>query len=204
MEGLDLLKQEWKKQDASLPKYKSNDLYKMLLEKSSSIVKWIFYISIIEFVFWIGLSIIIAIFDKDNMMTKPEFQVFNWISNIIFYGVIIFFMVKFYINYKRINTDDSIKGLMRNIIQTRRTVKHYVWFNLIFFALSFCAVSVLMYTHNDFGSTPEGVSPYVLLFVLIATLIVILGILILFYRLVYGILTRRLKKNYKELKTMEI
>jgi hypothetical protein len=155
------------------------------------IVKRIFYISIIEFVFWIGLSVIIAIFDKDNMMTKPEFQVFNWISNIIFYGVIIFFMVKFYINYKRINTDDSIKGLMRNIIQTRRTVKHYVWFNLLFFALSFCVVSVLMYTHNEFGTTPEGVSPYLLLFVLIATLIVILGILILFYRLVYGILTRR-------------
>ena len=204
MEGLDLLKQDWKKQDASLPKYAQKDLYEMLFRKSSSMVKWIFYISVIEFIFWVGLSIVFAIFDKDNTMNKPEFQVFNWISNGIFYIVILYFMVIFYKNYKGINSNDSVKGLMGSILKTRRTVKHYVWFNLIFFTVSYIAVSYIMYANAAFETANANVSPLMLFATLAIVLVVILVVLLLFYRLVYGILTRRLKKNYTELAKIEV
>jgi hypothetical protein len=51
MDQLDKLKDAWKSQDYSKHKVSTNDIYKMLHSKSSSIVKWIFYISIIEFIF---------------------------------------------------------------------------------------------------------------------------------------------------------
>ena len=49
MDDLDLLKEDWKKQEKSLPHLSYNEIYKMIWKKSSSIVKWIFVISILEF-----------------------------------------------------------------------------------------------------------------------------------------------------------
>ena len=49
MDPLDKLKDAWKSQDYSKHKVSTQDIYKMLHSKSSTIVKWIFYISIIEF-----------------------------------------------------------------------------------------------------------------------------------------------------------
>ncbi len=201
MDELDLLKKDWKKQEASLPKYKMDDLHSMLHKKSSSMVKWIFYISILEFVFWIGLSLFMFIFDKDNPVYNPEFKVYNWISNILFYTVIAWFIFKFYKNYKRIHSDDSVKGLMHNILKTKRTVKYYVWFNLLFFAITFPIVSYLLFK-NDAFDVPANTPDYVIWLSLSITAAVVLLVLIIFYRLLYGILTRRLRKNYKELEDM--
>ena len=51
MDELELLKKDWQKKEKDLPKLSYDDIYKMIWKKSSSFVKWIFYISIIEFVF---------------------------------------------------------------------------------------------------------------------------------------------------------
>jgi len=51
MDELELLKKDWQKNDKEYPKLSYNDIYKMILKKSSSIVKWIFIISLLEFVF---------------------------------------------------------------------------------------------------------------------------------------------------------
>ena len=48
MEGLDLLKKEWNK-ESNFPKITESEIYKMIHKKSSSIVKWIFIISILLF-----------------------------------------------------------------------------------------------------------------------------------------------------------
>ena len=55
---LEILKKDWQKQSAELPKFTASELYPMLLKKSSSIVKWIFIVSILEFAFWILLSLL--------------------------------------------------------------------------------------------------------------------------------------------------
>ena len=55
---LDLLKKDWQKREQELPKLSYSDIYKMLLKKSSSIVKWIFYISIVEIVLWTVLALV--------------------------------------------------------------------------------------------------------------------------------------------------
>ena len=52
MDELELLKKDWKKDHTDFPKLSYNEIYKMILKKSSSIVKWIFIISLLEFAFW--------------------------------------------------------------------------------------------------------------------------------------------------------
>ena len=47
MKELDLLKKDWQKNDA-FEQVSEVDIYKMLHKKSSSIVKWIFIISILD------------------------------------------------------------------------------------------------------------------------------------------------------------
>ena len=60
LDELELLKKDWQKREANLPKLSYEEIYPMIKKKSSSIVKWIFYISIIEFVFWAGINIVFS------------------------------------------------------------------------------------------------------------------------------------------------
>ena len=62
MDELDILKQNWKRNAENFPKFSEQDIYAMLHKKSSSIVKWILIISVLEFVFWLGISFLM----KDN------------------------------------------------------------------------------------------------------------------------------------------
>ena len=57
MEELDLLKKAWQKDSHSYEQVSEMEIYKMLHKKSSSIVKWILIISIIEVLFWAVISI---------------------------------------------------------------------------------------------------------------------------------------------------
>ena len=49
MKELDLLKKDWKKNENSFEQVSEKEIYKMIHKKSSSIVKWILIISILEF-----------------------------------------------------------------------------------------------------------------------------------------------------------
>ena len=123
MDQLDKLKGAWKNQDYSKHKVSTNDIYKMLHAKSTSYVKWIFYISIIEFLIVIALNVFI---DKDQYL---DFYVQMGMKNmiiivsIISYLIMIVFIYLFYKNYKKINVNTDAKTLMKSILNTRKTVK---------------------------------------------------------------------------------
>ena len=53
------------------------------------------------------------------------------------------------------------------------------------------------------GKIPEEFPDTTLLIILIVFMILFIGFVLLIYRLVYGILLRRLKKNYKELQLLD-
>tara|TARA_R100001463_G_scaffold133796_1_gene195462 strand:- start:1177 stop:1362 length:186 start_codon:yes stop_codon:yes gene_type:complete len=59
---------------------------------------------------------------------------------------------------------------------------------------------------EDYGITKISQERFMKMFFAIQILfgIVMIGFILLFYRIVYGILLRRLHKNYKELKKIEI
>ena len=94
MEELEILKKDWKKVDSRYPKLSYDDIYKMILKKSSSIVKWIFIISILEFVFWTVISFAL----KDADFNK-KFESYN-AQNIMIPFMILGYIILAYFFYK--------------------------------------------------------------------------------------------------------
>ena len=52
-------------------------------------------------------------------------------------------------NYRTISATDNTKVLMENILKTRRTVKHYVAFNLISMAVSVFIVLGIRFNRDE-------------------------------------------------------
>lgn len=210
---LDLLKKDWKRKEETLPKLSYEEIYKMIWKKSSSIVKWIFYISIIEFVFWALLNLLS--YDQESLAQEKEWHIFEFstILTIINYIVLVFFIYKFYRNYKQIEVTDSASKLMKSILRVKRTVTQYVWFNIAIFCISLC---MFLYGSLTFGqesvqiqeaASNAGNETLFWLMVVGTIAIVIAAIVVLiwlFYRLLYGILLNRLRANYRELKRLEV
>jgi hypothetical protein len=201
MDELDLLKQDWKRQEKNLPHVEAEEIKKMMHKKSTSIVKWIFFISIAEFLFWIGIEFL-SLFDESlNMIKEIGLETFYRISLVVNYAAIFIFIYLFYRNYKKIQVCDSVKQLMKNIIITRKTVKAYVLFNLAIFSISFGVISYVSFD-DVIGDEPMNVKLFSILFMVVFFVIVLL-LIIGFYVLLYGILTKRLYKNYNILKEIE-
>ncbi|GGX31770.1 hypothetical protein [Aquimarina muelleri] len=207
MDELELLKKDWKKQEGGFPKLSYKEIYSMILKKSSSIVRWIFIISIIEFLLWASLDILVRLNGMYAKVEQPGMDTFSLIASVISYSILIYFITRFYLNYKKIEATDSAKVLMENIIKTRRTVKQYIWVNIGFFTIAMIVtMGYILFFTEEFKNQPVGNHPPIWI-VLVGTLILIavfVAGIALFYRLIYGILTRRLKKNYKELERLEI
>ena len=149
MDELELLKKDWQKDDANYPKLTFDEIYKMLLKKSSSIVKWIFIISILEFIFWALISYMLK--DADYNKKFQEYQADNIMFSIMVFGylIIIYFLVRFFMNYRTISVTDNAKILMENILKTRRTVKQYVAVNLGFIIISAFVVLSIQFNRDQ-------------------------------------------------------
>lgn len=211
MDDLDLLKKDWKKQEKNLPHLSYDEIYKMIWKRSSSIVKWIFIISIIEFLLGAILNIILADDDYWEQMEKYDLTGFTIGVYIITYTITFYFIYKFYMNYKRICTTDSASRLMKSILRTRKTVKYYIGFILISSGVVFLVTLYLMLRDHAMTAEPTTKNMefdtkqwFIFIGGTLLVLAILLGVIWLIYRVVYGILLRRLNKNYKELKKLEM
>jgi hypothetical protein len=213
MDELEILKKDWQKEDPNFPKLSYDQIYKMILKKSSSIVKWIFIISILEFVFWIAISFGLKSSSLNDDIVTVESSTIFVVLSVISYIILAYFFYKFYMNYRTINSTDNATRLMENILRTRRTVKHYVAFNLIGIVVS---VGILLpYFMNQDPNTKSIIDNATangelfkfyagIIIVTLLMLAVVIGVLLLFYWLIYGILLKRLNRNYRELKKLEV
>jgi len=211
MDELEFLKKDWKKQDANYPKLSYDQIYNMLWKKSSSIVKWIFIISVLELFISTFLSLLFTGDDYWVQLEKYNLKQFTEVLFVIGYAITFFFIFMFYLNYKKISATDDAATLMKNILRTRRTVKYYIAYVLIYNGLTAIVVSSYMiYFHIN--SQDQNLTKYSfdtldwMKFVGVGLIVLtlFLGLIWLFYRLLYGILLKKLHKNYKELKKLEM
>ncbi len=209
MDGLELLKKDWGRQ-AGHKKLTVAELYPMLHKKSSSIVKTLFYISLAELVFWIVINTVpyytSDAFRKQMDEVYADDAVFN-ILNVLGYAVIVLFIFLLFKSYKSISVTDSAKQLMESILRTRKIVKYYVIYNLIVAGLSLLCGFYFAFAHNP--ELADQVAHFSRQQTIMATALVVISTVVfilfiwLFYRLIYGLLLKRLNKNYKELKKLE-
>lgn len=209
MKELDLLKKDWQKND-TFEQVSEVDIYKMLHTKSSSIVKWIFIISILEILLWTLISLFFNTDDYLKNIKHEELDVYFEVLTYFNYAVILVFIYLFYKNYVSISTTVSTKQLMKDILKTRKTVQCYVWYNLGMVGLSMMLGFFMAFTYNPevvvlmdkVGNNTKVMVVTIGIFILIIA--AFLGIFWLFYRLLYGILLRKLYANYKELKKIDL
>ncbi|HET7361252.1 MAG TPA: hypothetical protein VFI78_04890 [Salinimicrobium sp.] len=212
MDELDFLKKDWKKQEETYPKLSYDEIYKMLWKRSSSIVRWIFVISICELFLSTFLSIFLADEAYWEQMENLGLKDFTIGYYIFSYAVTFYFIYLFYRNYKKISNTDNTATLMKNILKTRKTVKTYIAYVLISAGFSGLVVSIFNIKNHQLTSQVEEIAKYSydlmdwIKFILISfvAMAIVLGFVWLFYRLIYGILLKKLKKNYTELKKLEM
>jgi hypothetical protein len=217
MKELDLLKKDWKKNEASFGQVSENEIYKMIHKRSSSVVKWIFIVSIIELGlgFVLGLILSFTKYDEKNVELIKHLGVYGYYiaATVFLYAVIFYFIFKFYSMYRKIAVDDNTKKLISTILKTRKVVKQYIAFNLSFFAVFFIVFGgYLFYEGYLEGASKNGVAhpEMPLNIALISFIVLILATAIftfafwLLYKLIYGILLKRLQNNFEELKKMDL
>ena len=207
MDVLDNYKKVWKNQPEDSNKLTSVEIYKMAHSRSSSIVKWIFIIGILEFIFWAAVNLTIPdsfykIYEDLDLMGYLNFFM------VLHYIVIAIFLFLFYKNFKRVSLVDNTKKLINRILKIRKTVKYYVFYNLATVFLGSIILNMVMFSDNNKlmkVMNPDNlaldIKQVITITVIsqIIALVIILVLLWLFYKLVYGILLRKLNKNYKEL-----
>jgi uncharacterized membrane protein len=83
-------------------------------------------------------------------------------------------------------------------------VKYYVWYNLILVAIT-SAIAVISEVKSNSLLSNFYVKHQLALYVLsLGIMLVLFLIFWIFYRLIYGILLRKLYKNYNELKKIDL
>ena len=215
IDELDLLKKDWQKREAHLPQLSFDQIHKMIWKKSSSIVKWILIISILEITLPNLIYLSPSIREKNFLGEIESFNTIFIVFNIFYYSVVAYFIYQFYRRYREISVLASAKSLMHQIIKTRKTVKHYIIFclsmALVFFALFIFGI----YLDDGILLAFEGIAEKskeipldkirtTAIWVLSIGAIVFTAVAAGIYFLLYGLLLRKLKRNYKELKHLEV
>lgn len=210
MEELDLLKKDWKRTEGGFKQVSEQDIYKMIHKSSSSIVKWILIIGIAEVIVWTLINTLAGTDEYLRRINNEAFTGALQMLTYVNYAVIVFFIYLFYRNYVTISTVSNTRQLMKDILRTRRTVKYYVWYNLAMIALSLIVgfVVTLVCSPEVAGLKDKMLHDNVVMMktigLLLVVLLICLGVVWAFYRLVYGTLMRKLLVNYKELKKIDL
>lgn len=214
MDELELLKKDWDTSKQNYPNLNKEEIYKLISKRSSSIVKWIFIISILEFSLWTILSFFAEGTTEFQQKIRANDYGFIYYTIIgVSYIIILVFMYLFYKNYRSISVTENTKVLMEQILKTRKTVKYYVIYNLAMMCLSI-PIAVIMELSSPESQTliseiqGDGDKGIYIFYLIVAVLslifmAVVTSFFLGFYYLIYGLLLKRLKKNHKELKKLE-
>lgn len=210
MDELDLLKKHWKK-ETDLPKISGKEIQTIIHKKSSSVVKWIFIISVIELLLGFILLLIMNFEDKSTeiLIEKNSFLKFIDRFSYALYLIVIYFIYRFYKMYKKISVEDNTANLMKNIIETRRVVKFYMLFNVTTFFIICITVSWIVIQDKIYNdsisqhhiSSVQFIVIYAVIFLMICVLTLVFWLI---YKLIYGYFLRKLQRNYNHLKNIDL
>ena len=105
---LENYKKSWSNQIVDTNSVSKTDIYKMAHSHSSSIVKWIFIISILEFIFMNSLYFFIDTKKTDALIESLGMTKLILIIQIVTYLILFYFLWQFYKNYKTISVMDDM------------------------------------------------------------------------------------------------
>ena len=204
---LDDLKSAWK----SVPNentYNKNDIFEMMKKRSSSTIKWLFIFTLIEFILVLFFTTTTLL--KYNKLSITNFSIndissyYNYtIGSTITLIITIVFLILVYLNYKKININNSLTDLTNQIIKFRKTVNLFI----ITILISLIIVSIPYYYNlgtnlylakagANFDPSKATIVGYISVLISILFLIIITA---LYYVIIHFLFLKKLSNNLKEL-----
>lgn len=216
--NLDQFKKTWQEQNVKA-KYGNSDILEMLNRKSRNYVKYILWISVAEFLFFLALTVFYTILpeDSDNFLTVTErlgvkrtpevehdFSVLYMILKILSLCVTAFFVIRFYTTYRKIHVESNIRKFILQIINYRKTVNYFILSNLLLLVISTMALTLFIFRKLSIQQVVlEPSTLWGFLLGITLSLLLSTALIWLYYRLVYGIISRRLGKTLIQLQEAE-
>ncbi|HSN47346.1 MAG TPA: hypothetical protein VLR29_01165, partial [Flavobacterium sp.] len=166
---------------------------------------WILIVSILEFVALNGIAFLINDSKYEEFLRLHPFikylEKFNYL-------VIIAFIFLFYINFKTISVLNSSKKLLQHILKTRKIVTYYIYWNIFIggFTGALSGIEGFNEGFNNGSNRPEYAEGVIEVnyITLVIVALFIMGIIWLFYKLLYGRFLSKLKENYTELQKIDL
>ncbi|MGB1449973.1 MAG: hypothetical protein ACPG8F_09065 [Flavobacteriaceae bacterium] len=201
MKELEELKQQWAKQNFGQP-FSKEEIKGFLQKKSTHSIKWIFYLSILEFVLYLSFPLLVPNYlDSFDYYKSLNLLNFSIATTLFGYLILLYFMWRFFLNYRKISVANSIKEHLSTILKTRRAVNQYFYCNvgiLIVFTIV-VLVAAFQFDENMIALQEKNSSLLMVIFVIGIVIASILGVFGLLYYFVYGRYLQPLKQNEKEL-----
>jgi len=215
---LDSFKKTWQEQPVQ-PKYDSNEILQMLNRKSRNYVKYIFWISVVEFLFFSVLGLFYffqdeesdsfrKILEKLGAQKAPEIETnfdHAYLSiKILSLMITAYFVLKFYQNYRKIKIEENLKGLIIRIIKFKKTVNAFILISIaLLVAFTFVFTAFIFYALNSQNVRPDNSNLIIVIIGIIVSTVLCVLLIWLYYRLVYGIIIRKLDRNLKQLREID-
>lgn len=150
---LDVLKKNWQQSRPEDYKYDSAYFLSSCDEKSistsKSVTKRLFIFSLSEFVFWGLIGIGFQLYFKEyELQSFIEFKPLVLLEKFN-YLALGSFILAFLITYKSINTNNSVKNLMLRILNTKKIINYYIYYNILVFIITFLIGFIWELFNND-------------------------------------------------------
>ena len=215
---IDNLKKTWQEQELP-PKYDNSAILDMLNRRSRNYVKPIFWSSIAEFLFFLGLTLfyIAGSDDTDSLINilsrlgieitpkiEMDFAHLFFALKMISLIVTAYFIVRFYLSYRKIDVESNLKKLISQIIGFRKVVNLFIMTNvlLLVFFTALLTVFVFMTLSQQNIALDNATLTGFVIGILFSTVLCV-GLIWLYYRVVYGIILRRLGKDLEQLRQID-
>ncbi|WP_336717542.1 beta-carotene 15,15'-monooxygenase [Chryseobacterium mucoviscidosis] len=215
---LDSFKKTWQEQPVQ-EKYDYNEILQMLNKKSRNYVKYIFWISVFEFLFFTLIGLFYIIQGKEsnsfiNILTKLGVQRTSELENtfdniylvlkVLSLAITAYFVFKFYQNYKVIKIEENLKKFILQIITFKKTVNAFILINIALL-ITFTSIFTIFVFYILNTQNVEITNSTLIGFVagiIISTVFTVIMVW-LYYRVVYGIIIKKLDKNLIQLKEID-
>lgn len=215
---LDNLKKTWQEQPVT-EKYNSDEILQMLNKKSRNYIKYILWISIVELLFFSIVNVFYFIQGNDsngviNILERlgakktneveHNFNTIYFVLKVLSILTTFYFVIKFYQNYRKIKIEENIKEFIIRIINFKKTVNAFI---LISIALLLAFISIftfyIFYALNSQSVHLNNSTLWGFIIGIIFSTVFCIVLIWVYYRLVYGIIMRKLDKNVKILQEID-
>ena len=215
---LDNFKKTWQEHEIQ-PKYNTDEIESMLNKSSRNYVKYILVISILEFLVILAMNLYYLLLGDDtnsymNILVKlgiknstdlaKNLSDLYFVLKVISLILTAFFVFKFYRNYSRIKIESNLKKLIIQIIKFKKTVNYFILANVLLIILYTIILGIFTFwalsQQNIQLTHPTLIGFYVGLLLMMILSVILIWV---YYRVVYGIILKKLGKNLEELQKIE-